>query len=354
MTQNTFARPLSTMSDALPPDENPILKAYESFVRETPLVTRYLLQSQAVTWFISFFIDLPLVIGNVLQFTIFKLEVYRVVLSPFICTSLLTLVFAYLSLIENGRKMEHSMGSAAFGLLLLTVGMLVNLLHLVICLILYALTESATWLFLPCSGVWIILFAILSLDCAKASSSSTRRLFFLTIPTRFYPFALLVLFSFLGGLQLAYLLSIGIGVAYQRGFLDILKVDTAKIQRWEQTILETYVTREGWVSNDASTRGDWSEAESSGDMGLFSRLVPQQATQPTEQPMTPALGDPRSGFVIYPGSSTSSTEATFPTSGGRPLGTASRRTPPADPRQARLEALERRLGNSSTSNENIV
>jgi hypothetical protein len=255
--------------------------------------------------------------------------------------------------------MEQSMGSTAFGLLLGTMGMLVNALHLMVCLILYGLTESPTWLFLPSYGIWIVVFGCISLECAGASPSSTRPLFVVRVPTPYYPMALLLLFSFLGGFQLSYLLAIGVGIAHHRGFLDRLKVDNAKIQQWERSgFLENYVSRQGWVANDNPGRGDWSQEESSlsggGGLDMWSRLVPRD--QGPTQAVPSHDSSSGAGRVIHAGSTTSRWDvSSFPTSGGRPLGTASRRSTPTDPRQARLEALDRRLGSSSTtSNDDKV
>jgi len=173
-------------------------------------------------------------------------------------------------------------------------------------------------------------------------------LFVVEVPIRYYPLALLLLFSFFGGFQLSYVLSIAIGYAYQQGKLDKLKVDPGRIQSWEQTtVLEGYVRQQGWITNDASTRGDWSEAAAAaGSTGtsLFSRLLPpQQAGRQASL----ATG-PSAGRVIPTGMASSTGSGnesfSFPTTGGRQLGTASRRVSPIDPRQARLEALEKRMG----------
>lgn len=335
-------------SSPLPPDDNPILKSYESFVRDTPFVTRCLLQTQGITWLLSWFLDLGLAVGNVPQFTIFHFEIYRIFLSPFICTSLLSLVFCYLSFAEYGKRMEFDLGSTAFAILLATIGWVVNIVHLAVCFVLYSTDGSTNWLFMPCFGVWMLVFGLLSIECSQAPATSTRRLFVVDVPTRYYPLALVALFSLLGGFQLAYILAIGIGVAYRQGYLDKLKVDPIRIQSWERTTLEGYVCRQGWIANDASGRGDWEESSSGEDgVGLFSGLLSRQRPAPggEQDSVTSVSGDSRPGRVIHTGTiSSAPAKSSFPAGGGHQLGTASRRANPVDPRQARLEALERRMG----------
>lgn len=201
------------MSDP-PPQVNPVLNAYENFIRETPLVTRYVITSQAVTWIITFMVDLSKALANTPYFTVYYFEIYRILLSPFVCPGFISLVFAYLSFTENGRRLEFSMGSASFATLLLSIGIVTNTLYLVLSFALYFITGSLLWLFAPSIGIWIILFGIIAIECSEAPQSSMRKLFFFTVPTIYYPLALFGLFSLLGGFQLSYLLSIGVGYAY--------------------------------------------------------------------------------------------------------------------------------------------
>jgi membrane associated rhomboid family serine protease len=197
-----------------PPPANPVLNAYETFIRETPLVTRYVLTSQFVTWVFSFFADPSFAVANIPHFTVFKFELYRIVLSPFICPGLFSLIFAYMSFVDNGRRLEFSMGSTAFGCLLLTIGVLTNLAYLIVSFLLYGLTGNQGLLFLPSLGIWLILFGVIAIECSKAPQNSVRRLFFFNVPTLYYPLALFGLFSLFGGFQLSYLLSIGVGYAH--------------------------------------------------------------------------------------------------------------------------------------------
>jgi membrane associated rhomboid family serine protease len=202
------------MSSNAPPPPNPVLSAYENFVRETPLVTRYILMGQAISWILSFLIDFSYAIANTAHFTIFKFELYRIVLSPFVCTSLMSLVFAYISFVDHGRRLEFSQGSTAFAALLLTIAVVTNLAHLAVCFTLYALSGNRGYLFTPSIGIWIILFAVIAIECAKAPQNSMRKLFFFNIPTIYYPLALFCLFSIFGGFQISYILSMAVGYAY--------------------------------------------------------------------------------------------------------------------------------------------
>lgn len=147
-TRHRFRQKTAIMSNT-PPPPNPVLNAYETFARETPLVTRYVLTSQFATWVLSFFVDPSFAVANIPHFTIFKFELYRLLLSPFICQGFFSLVFAYISFVDNGRRLEFSMGSTAFGSLLLTIGIITNLSYLVVSFLLSQLTGNQGFIFVP-------------------------------------------------------------------------------------------------------------------------------------------------------------------------------------------------------------
>ena len=199
------------MSSSNPPPPNLILSAYENFVRDTPSITRYVLTSQFATWFLSFFLDLSPALSVIPYFTLMEFEIYRILLSPLVCSNLMSLAFAYLSFVDIGRRMEFNYGSTSFAWLLLVIGILSNVAFLVLSLSLYIISGNTLWMFSRSGGIWVMLFGIIQIECSKAPSNSRRRLFFFTIPTIYYPLALLALFSFIGGFQLSYLLSIGVG-----------------------------------------------------------------------------------------------------------------------------------------------
>lgn len=237
---------------ALPPPNNPILTAYEGFVRDTPLLSRYIVTTLLITWVVSFFFDLNFALSNIPYFSLMRLEMYRILLSPLICSHLFSLVFAYLSFVDHGKRLEFSMGSTQFGYLFFSLGIITNLSHIVLTYAMYLLSKDQSWIFIPASGVWTVLFSLIAIECVKAPSGSVKRLFMFTVPTLYYPVVLCCLFSLLGGIQMAYFLALGVGYAYGYGYLDKTKISEAQAKRWEDNLLANFARRDGWVVGHAA------------------------------------------------------------------------------------------------------
>mmetsp|Transcript_27485 Transcript_27485/g.56487 ORF Transcript_27485/g.56487 Transcript_27485/m.56487 type:complete len:370 (+) Transcript_27485:111-1220(+) len=248
-----------------PPAPNPVLTAYESYLRDTPLVTRYTLNSVLISFLASFFFNPAFAFANIPLFTIFKFQLYRIVTSPFICSEFLSLFFVFMGFMNHGIRLEQSMGSTLFGALFFSLTIVSNLLFVVISIILWGLTNSESYLGQASMGIWTTLLGIIAVECSKAPENSQRRLFFLTVPALYYPLAILALFSMFAGVKLSYCLGVAVGYSYGFGKMDRLrvKVDTAK--RWESGFLRGFVGRVGWVSVDyASGALAWTEGGGSG------------------------------------------------------------------------------------------
>lgn len=341
----------SSIGPSLPPDTNPIQTVFESFNKDTPTVTKLVMTIQVVSWFISWFVDLTFAIANIPYFTIQQFEMYRLVTNLLWCNSFFNLVFTYFSFVPTGRHLETSIGSTAFGLLFLGLGVTSNIIYVVVAALLDALFMDGTQYFfiLPSFGIWIVLFGILALECSSSSrvSSSSpppvRRLLLFEMPTRYYPVALLGIFTLLssGGFQLGYVISIGLGYLIGFGYLDTLKIPNDKIRRWEEQALRGFTSLDGWVSSTslsggaiAIAGGSWNEDGNSQQQssGIMSSLFMRSGTATT------ALQDRSEGSAAD--------DSPIPQSGGRQLGSgrpSKRTTSNADAREARLKAIERRM-----------
>lgn len=361
-------------SGGVPPNnnDNPILNLYDNFQRDTPMVTRAVLTTQVCSWALSCFVDLTFAFANIPRFTFTNFEIYRIFTSLLICTSLFSLIFTYVSFVETGKRLELSMGSAEFACLFLTIGILVNILYIAAAALLDGLLGGQYWFAIPSFGIWTVLFGTVAMECTKAPQGSVRKIFVWTVPSIYYPLLLLAVFSLLGGFSLAHLISIGVGYAFGYGYLDRIKVSSIRCRQWEESLLETMTHQDGWILSNASLgSGAWNEemnslSSSSGGTsgGGFNSLLSRISSRgTTQQPMeSSSLGggvemgghgiamgsdDSRPGRVIKSSQSADTTETgsstNVPTTGGRQLGGPSRRQN-VDPRQARLNAIEKRMG----------
>jgi membrane associated rhomboid family serine protease len=351
-----------------PPQDNPILTAYESYQKDTPFITRTIMSAQAVSYVVNIFFDSSFAFANKPVFTIYKYEVYRIITSLFICSSFFSLIFAYFSFVPVGKRLELSTGSTEFACNFLTIGVLTNVLYLVVTVLLDTLVAGQYWLILPSFGLWNSLFGLIAMECTRAPQGSMRKVLFFTVPTIYYPLALWIIFTLMSGfsLSLAHLISIGLGYAFGYGYLDQLNISKSRCKIWEEKYLENLITSQEMnfvISSTAMGSGAWSE-ETGGDSSvsgesIFSRWTSQmQQTQqqPGSRPdvamgsddnSTP--GAPRPGRVIKSNDSMQTSSA-LPTSGGQQLGGRSRRQN-TDPREARLQAIERRMFSVDDGNQ---
>ena len=200
-----------------------------------------------------------------------------------------------------------------------------NVLFLLISVILWGLTNNEGYLVGASLGIWTVLLAIIAVECAQQhqanpGANAQRKLFFLTVPTLYYPLAILTLFSLFAGVKLSYCLGVAVGYAYGFNKMDKLKVSVDRARKWESQdgsggFLRGFVGRMGWVSvGMASGPAAWSEGGGGGSGGgsslPFQMFGPrggrgrdEEGASPSDQAETATPSTP-----------------SFPSSGGRSLG----------------------------------
>ncbi len=108
-----------------------------------------------------------------------------------------------------------------------------------------------------------MILGIIAMECSYGPEGSKRRLFFVEVPTLYYPIALLALFTLFFGLGkgslffrlLPCLISISLGYAYGFGRLDFLKLSIERRRRLEGGIMRSFTSRPDWVAGPATE--DW-------------------------------------------------------------------------------------------------
>jgi membrane associated rhomboid family serine protease len=153
------------------PQGNPLVESYNAWSERTPFVTKSVTISLVVAYILSFFVTLEAYFGNIPYYTIFRFEIYRLILSPFVGNSILFMILVLISFPSLGTKFENSMGSASFLSLLLILTLVTNVYFVMTCLIMYGLS-GPIFLMLVCQDFWTLLFALISIDCFLVSKSS--------------------------------------------------------------------------------------------------------------------------------------------------------------------------------------
>lgn len=226
---------------------NALLQSYQAWSEKTPYITRSLTIILAVFYLISFFIPLELSLSNIPLYSIQKFEIYRLVLSPFAANSIFMLILVIMTFPSLGLKMESSMGSGSFLFLILTVDLIVNVVFVFSCYLLYFLGTDLAILW-NCDNFWILLFALITIDCLQLPEAPRRILFIpYDIPSKYMPLALYLLICLFSGFQLSYALSICVGYLAVKGHLDRFRPSSYYLEQLE--------SNGGWLHSMSRSRG---------------------------------------------------------------------------------------------------
>lgn len=89
---------------------------YNDVSHRTPVVARYVILALLSTYIISWFLpSLPLALTNCPLSTVGGFEIYRLFLSPFIGTQLLSVIFGSLMIYQSGGRLERAKGARLRG-----------------------------------------------------------------------------------------------------------------------------------------------------------------------------------------------------------------------------------------------
>jgi len=205
-----------------------------------------------VLYLFSWIYDLDLALGNVTYYCIFRLELYRILLSPIVGNSFLNTVILAMFYPAMGMRMESSLGSSLFLWLLGCITIVTNVAFNVCCILmsLMHMPEARVALFYSCSGFWVVLFALITIECMQMPEMPRQMLFIpVQIPSMYFPLVLYVFFSLFTGPQLDFAIAMGVGYAYSKGHLDKLRPSSLYLESLEASggILHSLSRNRGYM-----------------------------------------------------------------------------------------------------------
>ena len=240
-----------------PPNNNPAISAYESFARETPLVTRYVIQALVVGYLTTFIYNFTSAVVNIPFFTLYRLEIYRLLLAPFFSDNILTVLFSCIAFSTYGKLIEVNKGSTNFGVLIFMIGFLSNVAFLFLCIFLSITTHENNWLTLKSAGPFTIIPGLIAFECSIAPAGSKRRLLMCELQTVYFPVVITSLWFLFSGDNFVLFISMGFGYLYGFGRLKSLRPTQSRRKNWESTWLRNFTTRPGWVVGSNMEDDQW-------------------------------------------------------------------------------------------------
>ena len=197
--------------------------------------------------FVSFIICVALQVGTYVfglelrRYTIYpaaviyQYEWHRIITSAFFHNGLIHIGFNMLSLLTLGPAVEKIVGTFRFILYICVCVILSNVLYVIICYILAIILKNPSWLYYNSVGYSGLLFAFATIE-SFLSLSPTRSFFGCNVPSKYYPFVMLIgiqimmpNISFLG-----HLCGLFIGILYVFGMLEMFLPTRIYVQALEE------------------------------------------------------------------------------------------------------------------------
>ena len=149
------------------------------------------------------------------------------------------------------------MGSTNLGVLLAVMSLATNLIFVFVCYLMASL-GSYEALFFQCQGFWPVLMALIVVE-SQSSPESTRRLFVVAVPIKYFPLALYALFSLFTGPRLDMAIAMGVGYLNAQGRLAACKPTPQQVAAWESGCLANLTSHQNFIlGSSAQGSSAWS------------------------------------------------------------------------------------------------
>ena len=191
-----------------------------------PLYVRFIMLSSLVIYLINLLIPIiGFYLANVPFYTIYKFQLWRVVTTSFLNTSIINILFGLLAWVSDGSSLERSMGTVKYMFTFVINGIMIQLIHTLVMFVIYLVLQTDKILSMNVvsgyhvenNGLWPIIMAEITLLC-MANPNTPMRLFFFPceLQAKFYPFILFAFFVLISGFQIQFDLFAGIlyGIIY--------------------------------------------------------------------------------------------------------------------------------------------
>lgn len=280
--------PVPPVLNGLPNNNQPSIDCKETVKKkwkEIPLFIKTLLVITSILYIVNLPINyISFYLSNIPYYTIFNFQIWRLLTSVFMTTSIFNIIFALFGWVKDASSLEISMGTIKYMLIFIINSLLIQVICTIIVGFLGLIISSPNFMKLgekdgrvENSGFWPIILCEITLLCMSNPDSSMRVLCFpCEIKAKYYPIILFVIYSVLNAFSFDFQIISGIiyGLLYHYYLKKYLQISDKFIQKLETSCICNWMMKfEGFVSVNHITSGRntyhlGNEANSNEDSGF--------------------------------------------------------------------------------------
>ena len=237
-----------------------LISKIKIFWNSIPLFVKFIISSTMIFYILNLFISyISFFLTNIPLFTIYKFQLWRLITNVFITTSLLNIIFAFLSWIKDAIELENRNGTLKYMIIFFINSIFIQIIYCFILVLCYLLTNNKLVLTLNIimgkvenNGIWPLIMGELTLLCMTNPEVPMRVFFFpCEVKAKYYPIVLFFLFVIFNGMQIDFrvLFSIIYGLLYHYLLRNKLQITDQFIQKLEISFLFKWMIKlNGFVS----------------------------------------------------------------------------------------------------------
>ena len=226
-----------------------------------PFFVKIVVCSTIILYLINFIIPyVAYFLADIPYFTIYYFQIWRIFTTPFITTSLFSVIFSIYFWYEKASRLEKDIGTIKYIIIFFMNSFCIQIMFCILMLLLSLIIRNKAPLVMKSSqggvrneGIWPILMCDLTLLCLSNPNEIMQFRFFpCTIKAKYYPLFLFLIFTIISGFQIDFenICGIGFGFLYHYFLRNRLKISNNFAEKLGNSCLCRWMkTKKGFIGS---------------------------------------------------------------------------------------------------------
>ena len=226
-----------------------------------PFFVKIVVCSTIILYLINFIIPyVAYFLADIPYFTIYYFQIWRIFTTPFITTSLFSVIFSIYFWYEKASRLEKEIGTIKYIIIFFMNSFCIQIMFCILMLLLSLIIRNKAPLVMKISqgrvrneGIWPILMCDLTLLCLSNPNEIMQFRFFpCTIKAKYYPLFLFLIFTIISGFQIDFenICGIGFGFLYHYFLRNRLKISNNFAEKLGNSCLCRWMkTKKGFIGS---------------------------------------------------------------------------------------------------------